>query len=70
MAAADTAKTEFNDTDCRFCTHSGDAHDAGECWAEKDGAQCQCWWYTPAEDVATAPAQIARHLYTAPPKES
>jgi hypothetical protein len=75
MAAGDTvitpdARTEFADTDCRFCTHSGDAHDAGECWVEKDGAQCQCWWYTPLSEVGNTAINVTPYLHTTPPKES
>lgn len=29
------------------CSHSSDAHDAGECWAMVDSAQCPCAWYEP-----------------------
>lgn len=37
---------------CTLCTHDGEDHDAGECWARVDGGQCSCWWYTPAYQEA------------------
>jgi hypothetical protein len=60
------APTEFADTDCRFCAHSGDAHDAGECWAEKSDTQCTCWWYTPLSEVTNAGAIVAPYLHAIP----
>lgn len=51
---------DWRDQRCRRCRHLGNDHDAGECWATVDGAQCTCGGLdlpTPTVDVA---AEIAR----------